>query len=203
LSAFSKATTGTSQSNTRRRPPPEAARGTGRTAGHRSSRRRRTACPATYLDPCGQAKAHSIHEGATRTMEPAAVQRVAPLPRFSRVGLQPAQTRPPRRPDRKRNAQPAHRANPPTREWKGWPSMSPTSPYSREAGGAAIRRPQPDPLPSPARAATSITHTLVTRVIDHAAWKRLRRAPAGGDWFGGRSLWTWDEAARSERRWTA
>jgi hypothetical protein len=40
-------------------------------------------------------------------------------------------------------------------------------------------------------------------VVDLDAWRRLRRAPVGGDWFGGRGMWTWDEAERSRTRWPA
>jgi hypothetical protein len=75
------------------------------------------------------------------------------------------------------------------------------APRSREAYAAALRRPQPDGSPTSAR--TSITGLLVTEVVDLAAWRRMRRAPAGGQWWGGRALWTWDEAARSERRWAS
>jgi hypothetical protein len=37
-------------------------------------------------------------------------------------------------------------------------------------------------------------------VVDLATWRRLRRTPAGGDWWGGRPMWTWAEAERSRRR---
>jgi hypothetical protein len=43
----------------------------------------------------------------------------------------------------------------------------------------------------------------VRAVVDLAAWRRLRRAPAGGDWWGGRRMWTWAEAERSLGRWSA
>jgi hypothetical protein len=39
--------------------------------------------------------------------------------------------------------------------------------------------------------------------IDLAAWRRLRRSPAGGDWWGGHAMWTWDQAERSRGRWSA
>jgi hypothetical protein len=72
----------------------------------------------------------------------------------------------------------------------------------REAHGwATTRGLRPELLTAPTPSATtSITDSLVTaraRVVDLAAWKRLRGRPDGGDWFGGRRLWTWDEAERS------
>lgn len=73
-------------------------------------------------------------------------------------------------------------------------------PKTRGAPRGSMRGAQPDPQTVPSPGGTSVTRSVVT---DLAAWRRLRRAPAGGQWWGGRRLWTWDEAARSERRWSA
>jgi hypothetical protein len=157
---------------------------------------------ATRYPRRDQTNAHSIHKSASHTIEPAAVQRGTPLPRISRVGLQPAQSRPPNGANDKPNAQSWHRANPSTRERKGWPVVSP--PQQQGSRRGCIRRPQPAPLPTPGRAATSITDSVVTprNVVDLAAWKRLRGRPDGGQWWGGRNLWCYDEAERS-RGWSA
>ncbi len=40
-------------------------------------------------------------------------------------------------------------------------------------------------------------------VVNLDAWRRLRRAPVGGDWWGDRAMWTWDAAERSRTRWPA
>jgi hypothetical protein len=80
---------------------------------------------------------------------------------------------------------------------------------SREARAATVREPRPgDPSATPTTWAPSILASQpngrsVGSLVDLAAWKRLRRSPAGGCWFGGHSMWSWDEAARSERRWSA
>jgi hypothetical protein len=53
------------------------------------------------------------------------------------------------------------------------------------------------------RGASTITESSFSNLVDLDAWRRLRRAPAGGDWWGGRRMWTWAEAARSLGRWSA
>jgi hypothetical protein len=46
----------------------------------------------------------------------------------------------------------------------------------------------------------SVRYSLPT---DLATWRRLRRAPAGGDWWGGCQMWSWETAERSRRAWPA
>jgi hypothetical protein len=76
----------------------------------------------------------------------------------------------------------------------------------RDGGSRALRREQPGPNTTAATATNGTTDGLsvadgrVADVVDLAAWRRLRRAPAGGDWWGGRQMWSWGEAERSRRR---
>lgn len=62
----------------------------------------------------------------------------------------------------------------------------------------------PTPGPDKVSPASSTTTSITGRgdVVSLAAWKLLRGRPDGGDWFGGRRLWCWDEAERS-RGWPA
>lgn len=64
--------------------------------------------------------------------------------------------------------------------------------------------PQPGPA-APPPSSPNDTSIIAGRgdVVDLAAWRRLRRAPAGGQWWGGRCMWTWTAAAESCRRWSA
>jgi hypothetical protein len=70
-------------------------------------------------------------------------------------------------------------------------------------------RAPPDRARPPGRRAEGVARSGAAKrqipsiVVDLAAWRRLRRAPAGGDWWGGRRMWTWDEAERSRREWPA
>jgi hypothetical protein len=48
-----------------------------------------------------------------------------------------------------------------------------------------------------------VRNGLPTSLARLAAWRRLRGAPAGGDWWGGCQMWSWETAERSRRAWPA
>jgi hypothetical protein len=86
------------------------------------------------------------------------------------------------------------------------PEQEPALPPTRREG-RALERARSRAAQSPPRRGGSVAQpngrSVGSAIADLAAWRRLRRSPAGGQWWGGRSLWSWDEAARSERRWSA
>jgi len=73
------------------------------------------------------------------------------------------------------------------------------TPHNREDAPIAGARLQPVAL-----GARSVPRAYTTAVvINLAAWRRLRRAPAGGQWWGGKQMWSWTHADQSLGRWAS
>lgn len=75
-------------------------------------------------------------------------------------------------------------------------------PTDKRTGPVATPAPPRSEVPNELQIGDSVADGRA-EVVDLAARRRRRHAPAGGDWWGSAAMWTWGQAEASRWRWPA